>query len=47
MVSVLGGADISWLVGFVVAGLGYLIAIRITGSRAQLAAAETQVATSS
>jgi len=47
MVSVLGGADISWLVGFVVAGLGYLIAIRITGSRAQLAAAETQVAASS
>ena len=47
MVSVLGGADISWLVGFVVAGVGYLIAIRITGGRTQVAAAETQVAASS
>src|SRR6202789_4473185 len=36
MVSVLGGADISWLVGFVVAGVGYLIATRITGGRAPL-----------
>ena len=26
MVKVLGGADISWLVGFVVAGAGYLVA---------------------
>ena len=34
-------------VGFVVAGLGYLIAIRITGRQAQLPAAESQVAASS
>jgi hypothetical protein len=47
MVSVLGGADISWLVGFVVAGLGYLIAIRITGARTPVTTAETQVAASS
>jgi nucleobase:cation symporter-1, NCS1 family len=47
MVSVLGGADISWLVGFVVAGVGYLIAIRITGGQSRVAPAETQVAASS
>ena len=47
MVKVLGGADISWLVGFVVAGVGYLIATRITGGQAQVTAAETQVAVSS
>ena len=41
MVQVLGGADISWLVGFVVAGVGYLIATRITGGQAQVAAPET------
>jgi nucleobase:cation symporter-1, NCS1 family len=29
MVKVLGGADISWIVGFVVAGAGYLIACRL------------------
>ena len=29
MVSVLGGADVSWVVGFVVAGSGYLVASRI------------------
>ncbi|MGI8452172.1 MAG: purine-cytosine permease family protein [Streptosporangiaceae bacterium] len=29
MVKVLGGADISWLVGFVVAGAGYLVASRL------------------
>jgi nucleobase:cation symporter-1, NCS1 family len=44
MVKVLGGADISWLVGFVVAGACYLVATRITGGQAQVAAAETQVA---
>ena len=30
-VSALGGADISWLVGWVVAGVGYLLAVRLTG----------------
>ena len=30
-VSALGGADISWLVGWVVAGAGYLLAVRLTG----------------
>jgi nucleobase:cation symporter-1, NCS1 family len=47
MVKVLGGADISWLVGFVVAGAGYLIAIRITGGQIQVAAPEAQGAVSS
>jgi nucleobase:cation symporter-1, NCS1 family len=47
MVKVLGGADISWLVGFVVAGAGYLVAIRITGGQIQVAAPETQGAVSS
>jgi nucleobase:cation symporter-1, NCS1 family len=47
MVSVLGGADISWLVGFVVGGVGYLIAVRITGGRARLTAPEPQGAVSS
>ncbi len=32
MVKVLGGADISWIVGWVVAGAGYLLASRLTGS---------------
>jgi hypothetical protein len=45
---VLGGADISWLVGFVVAGAGYLIATRITGSGSvPLSVGETQGAVSS
>jgi NCS1 family nucleobase:cation symporter-1 len=35
MVSLLGGADISWLVGFVVAGAAYLVASRLTGGTAQ------------
>jgi nucleobase:cation symporter-1, NCS1 family len=47
MVKVLGGADISWLVGFVVAGAGYLIATRINGGQARVAAPETQGAVSS
>jgi NCS1 family nucleobase:cation symporter-1 len=42
MVSVLGGADISWIVGFVVAGAGYLVASRITGRPAVLATSEVQ-----
>jgi hypothetical protein len=29
VVKVLGGADISWLVGFVVAAAGYLVASRL------------------
>jgi NCS1 family nucleobase:cation symporter-1 len=47
MVKVLGGADISWLVGFIVAGAGYLIATRITGGQARLTAPEPQGAVSS
>jgi hypothetical protein len=42
MVKVLGGADISWLVGFIVAGVGYLIATRIAGGRVRLTAPEPQ-----
>jgi nucleobase:cation symporter-1, NCS1 family len=34
LVNVIGGADISWIVGGVVAAVGYLIAIRITGQAA-------------
>jgi nucleobase:cation symporter-1, NCS1 family len=40
LVKPLGGADISWLVGFVVAGVGYLIAIRLTGDEEQVPAAD-------
>jgi nucleobase:cation symporter-1, NCS1 family len=40
MVTVLGGADISWIVGFVVAGAGYLIATRLTSSEIQPAEPE-------
>jgi hypothetical protein len=47
MVKVLGGADISWLVGFVVAGAGYLIATRITSGQPRLSPAETQGAAAS
>jgi nucleobase:cation symporter-1, NCS1 family len=36
LVNALGGADISWIVGGVVAAVGYLIAVRITGHRAEL-----------
>jgi NCS1 family nucleobase:cation symporter-1 len=43
LVKPLGGADISWLVGFVVAGAGYLIATRVTGGfRAPVAAGEAR-----
>ena len=38
LVNVLGGADISWIVGGVVAAVGYLIAVRIAGQRAGLIA---------
>jgi nucleobase:cation symporter-1, NCS1 family len=37
LVNVLGGADISWIVGGVVAAVGYLIAVRIAGRSGQLA----------
>jgi NCS1 family nucleobase:cation symporter-1 len=47
MVKVLGGADISWLVGFVVAGAGYLIATRIPSGQPRLSTAETQGAAAS
>jgi nucleobase:cation symporter-1, NCS1 family len=46
MVSVLGGADISWVVGFVVAGAGYLVASRITGRLSVLPVGEVQDAVS-
>jgi NCS1 family nucleobase:cation symporter-1 len=46
-VKALGGADISWLVGFVVAGVLYLIATRITGGFNQVPAAESQDAIAS
>jgi nucleobase:cation symporter-1, NCS1 family len=38
LVNALGGADISWIVGGVVAAVGYLIAVRIAGQRAELTA---------
>jgi NCS1 family nucleobase:cation symporter-1 len=38
MVQVLGGADISWIVGFVVAGARYLVASRLAGGSAAAAA---------
>jgi hypothetical protein len=34
MVKVLGGADISWIVGFAVAGSAYLISSWLAGRRA-------------
>ncbi len=37
-VNLLGGADISWIVGGVVAAVGYLIAVRITGQGAEVTA---------
>jgi NCS1 family nucleobase:cation symporter-1 len=43
MVKVLGGADISWIVGFVVAGAGYLIATRVAGGGAGALAASGEV----
>jgi NCS1 family nucleobase:cation symporter-1 len=47
LVKHLGGADISWLVGFVVAGVGYLIAVRITGDEERVPAGEAQDAVAS
>jgi nucleobase:cation symporter-1, NCS1 family len=38
LVNALGGADISWIVGGVVAAVGYLIAVRIVGQGAQATA---------
>jgi nucleobase:cation symporter-1, NCS1 family len=38
LVNALGGADISWIVGGVVAAVGYLIAVRIAGRGAEVAA---------
>jgi nucleobase:cation symporter-1, NCS1 family len=38
LVNALGGADISWIVGGVVAAVGYLIAVRIADRRAELTA---------
>jgi nucleobase:cation symporter-1, NCS1 family len=38
LVNALGGADISWIVGGVVAAVGYLIAVRIAGPGARVAA---------
>jgi hypothetical protein len=39
----LGGADISWIVGFVVAGAGYLIATRVADGGAGALAASGEV----
>jgi NCS1 family nucleobase:cation symporter-1 len=36
LVNALGGADISWIVGAVVAAVGYLIAVRIAGRGAEV-----------
>jgi nucleobase:cation symporter-1, NCS1 family len=47
LVKPLGGADISWLIGFVVAGLGYLIATWLTGGFGQVPAEEVQDAVAS
>ncbi len=41
LVNALGGADISWIVGGVVAAVGYLIAVRITGHGTQLRAEQS------
>jgi nucleobase:cation symporter-1, NCS1 family len=40
LVNALGGADISWIVGGVVAAAGYLIAVRIAGRGAQIPATQ-------
>jgi nucleobase:cation symporter-1, NCS1 family len=42
MVKVLGGADISWIVGFVVAGGAYLIFSRLTSGTTAPAQAEVK-----
>jgi nucleobase:cation symporter-1, NCS1 family len=38
LVNALGGADISWIAGGVVAAVGYLIAVRIAGRGAEVPA---------
>ncbi len=43
MVSALGGADISWLAGFVVAGGAYLVSSRLAAGPALLPHAEAEV----
>jgi nucleobase:cation symporter-1, NCS1 family len=35
LVNALGGADISWIVGGIVAAVGYLVAVRVAGSSAE------------
>jgi NCS1 family nucleobase:cation symporter-1 len=47
MVKVLGGADISWIVGFVVAGVGYLISSRVTSGSTRAVPADTAGAVTS
>jgi NCS1 family nucleobase:cation symporter-1 len=47
LVKPLGGADISWLVGFVVAGALYLLATWLTGGFSPVRAAEAQSAVAS
>ena len=47
LVKHLGGADISWLVGFVVAGVAYLVATRLTGGFNQVPADQPQGAAAS
>jgi nucleobase:cation symporter-1, NCS1 family len=47
MVKVLGGADISWIVGFVVAGVAYLIAVRVAGASTTAVPADTADAVTS
>jgi hypothetical protein len=45
-VNALGGADISWIVGAVVAAVGYLIAVRIVGRGAEVPVQELTGASS-
>ena len=47
MVKVLGGADISWIVGWVVAGVAYLISSRLVSGSAQAVPADTADAVTS
>jgi nucleobase:cation symporter-1, NCS1 family len=47
MVKVLGGADISWIVGWVVAGVAYLIAVRVAGASTTAVPADTADAVTS
>jgi len=47
MVKVLGGADISWIVGWVVAGVAYLIAVPVAGASTTAVPADTADAVTS